>query len=856
MKKKLTMEEKLRQKTVGYGKQADDSENTKTESKKQTEQNSSTVKNTSEQIKKLKEKINNTVPDKNKSGLILSKIKETINTLKDNGEIKRYMKLGIASTLLLAYVCGVFISLVSSSKRATLNPFKAIIYSLLNSTFYLFLFFILLISCTFVFIHKKINMPKDTDRIFGKSDALGSGGVATKEDMDKLLIMTDTLEEQPYIVFGKNSESHKWVGLNPEVDINHNFAVCGPQQSGKSFKYVKTNLTQLAKNEQSVIISDPKGEMYRDLSQFFRNEGYIVKQLNINDLYASDSWNVLKDVNEDNIDQFARTFVENLSDGKEQATFIDMKISLFKALCLYVLYEDKDLDEDERTLGRVYEMLATIASVEELDDIFLSLSDSSKAKQTYLTWAQGGRLKTNSLTTLGGKLQIFQRQALKEVTGTTDIDILLPAIEKCAYFIVLDDQNNTYSCIVSVFIKLIIEKAVWYAKRQANGKTDRRIHFLLEEFPTIGKIPDFKIGLGTWRGYGIDITVIFQNIPQLMNRYPDAVWNEILGACATQVCLGAYEDGDVTAEHYAKMGGTGTIALDSERVSVNKLNVLDIKRFTNTSQSENWQQAKAVYANEVKELILEEKMLVTIGGSKPFKFDKVGFNENKYYNTPKKPTYENEPLWLLKLKEKTNFQTEYGGVYKLGRLNEMPTYLLNKIDKWREEYFKGTGTFTSDETLPISYSDMKNVSEKMKTLNRKQGKALYSYIKKLANASTDEYASNVHTDVSEEITKNPSKKNQNTKPGSTLNENAGESEKKEDGSNKPVSNSNKGIPKIEFKVGNQKEDDDTENERKILTTGGKIYVDRKEKCDEDNKQQESKKVNEPLKFNVTFNKKN
>ena len=110
--------------------------------------------------------------------------------------------------------------------------------------------------------------------------------------------------------------------------------------------------------------------------------------------------------------------------------------------------------------------------------------------------------------------------------------------------------------------------------------------------------------------------------------------------------------------------------------------------------------------------------------------------------------------------------------------------------------------------------------------------------------------------MSEEITKNPSKKNQNTKPGSTLNENAGESEKKEDGSNKPVSNSNKGIPKIEFKVGNQKEDDDTENERKILTTGGKIYVDRKEKCDEDNKQQESKKVNEPLKFNVTFNKKN
>ena len=259
------MEEKLRQKTVGYGKQADDSENTKTESKKQTEQNSSTVKNTSEQIKKLKEKINNTVPDKNKSGLILSKIKETINTLKDNGEIKRYMKLGIASTLLLAYVCGVFISLVSSSKRATLNPFRAIIYSLLNSTFYFFVIFILFIVCVLVFINKKAKMSKDTNRIFGKSDALGSGGIATQKDKDKLLIMTDTLEEQPYIVFGKDPETHKWVGLNPEVDINHNFAVCGPQQSGKSFKYVKTNLTQLAKNEESVICTDPKGGAKRSI---------------------------------------------------------------------------------------------------------------------------------------------------------------------------------------------------------------------------------------------------------------------------------------------------------------------------------------------------------------------------------------------------------------------------------------------------------------------------------------------------------------------------------------------------------------------------------------------------------------
>lgn len=871
MSSKPSMEEILRQKMNGQNgeeskKQKDTANEEKEIHKRKTE---SSTKRKSINASELKAKYKDLKPN-------ISELKENMTRDKIVDYIRdgkgRYYIGTIFLILLLAYIFGVFIGLVSN--RATLNPFKAIFYSFTTGSFFTFLVIVIMAGAFIKLCMTWLGKDKqETDREFGVSDTFGSGGRATEEDAERLLIMTDTLEEQPYIVFGKDIKTGKYVGLNPDVDINHNSAVCGPQQSGKSFKYTKTNLVQLMKNGHSVCLSDPKGEMYRDMAPVFEKFGYIVKQLNVNDFFSSDSWDILADINEDNIDTFARTFVENISDNNELGTFIDQKFSLFKALCLYVLYEDKDLTDEERIVGQAYQMLVTAKSEQELDEIFLALSDSSKAKQTYINWYQGGRLKTNSLTTLSSRLQIFQKQALREVTGVKDIDLLLPCKEKCAYFIILDDQNNTYSCLISVFIKLLIEKAVWYAKRQPTGKTDRRIHLWLEEFPTIGYIPDFEKGLGTWRGYGIDITIIFQNIPQLMNRYPDNVWNAILGACSIQVCLGAYEDGDITAEHYAKMGGSGTVEVGSERRNFNKLSLLDTKAYTEVSVSKNLQQAQAIYPIEVKELILKEEMFVTIGGSKPFTFKKMGYNESKYYNTPPKPTYENIPLWLIRLKNETDFRTGYGGIFKLGRIEELPPYILERIDKWREEYLSGAGVGVSDETMPMSYAESVQVMNDIKNLNEKQGKVLLEFLDKLMNNAVDEYAGNVHSDVQDTIysaqenstfTSNKTQSNEKAKVVNADSNLQKETEIKEPAKEEAAGQIHKEIVferKQPSGAGANKEQDSNDTEEKsetsILTTNGKKYVPRQEKeTEEISNETESKPENKKsINFNVTFNKK-
>ena len=50
---------------------------------------------------------------------------------------------------------------------------------------------------------------------------------------------------------------------------------------------------ELSKYKKSIVVTDPKNEIYRITSSYFRNIGYTVKVLNLKDMKHSDRWNPL-----------------------------------------------------------------------------------------------------------------------------------------------------------------------------------------------------------------------------------------------------------------------------------------------------------------------------------------------------------------------------------------------------------------------------------------------------------------------------------------------------------------------------------------------------------------------------------
>lgn len=52
-------------------------------------------------------------------------------------------------------------------------------------------------------------------------------------------------------------------------------------------------MLELSKYKKSIVVTDPKSEIYRKTSSYFRSIGYTVKVLNLKDMRHSDRWNPL-----------------------------------------------------------------------------------------------------------------------------------------------------------------------------------------------------------------------------------------------------------------------------------------------------------------------------------------------------------------------------------------------------------------------------------------------------------------------------------------------------------------------------------------------------------------------------------
>lgn len=101
------------------------------------------------------------------------------------------------------------------------------------------------------------------------------------------------------------------------------------------------------------------------------------------------------------------------------------------------------------------------------------------------------------------------------------------------------------------------------------------VRFLMDEFPNIGEVPEFKEKLATMRGYEISATVICQSITQLKGMYPDD-FQVIDGNCPFVIFLGG--DENENNEYLAKKIGSSTIKTESHSVNDKKVGAnVDIK---------------------------------------------------------------------------------------------------------------------------------------------------------------------------------------------------------------------------------------------------------------------------------------
>lgn len=270
-------------------------------------------------------------------------------------------------------------------------------------------------------------------------------------------------------------------------------------------------MLELSKYKKSIVVTDPKSEIYRKTSSYFRSIGYTVKVLNLKDMRHSDRWNPLGE-NEliTDVQTSSDVIISNTQrhDKGGDEFWPRAEENLLKAFEFYFL----ETISDKNNLTNVYKHIAN-GDISEIDNIFKKLPPNSPARMSYNIFASGSdTIKASVITGLGTRLQMFQNEDLQKLTSETDIDLTLPGKIPCIYYIITSDMDSSYDFIASLFYTFLFIKLVRYADSTPTGKCENEVFFLLDEFSNLGQIPDFNKKISTVRSRGLALIPILQNL--------------------------------------------------------------------------------------------------------------------------------------------------------------------------------------------------------------------------------------------------------------------------------------------------------------------------------------------------------
>lgn len=457
---------------------------------------------------------------------------------------KKDLIIFCAFCVFLLYLCAIGVlntaSIVAEGKFYGFLPFKAFTSKYIGMTF--FLFFVAIIG---IFMAVK-SYIFDRDKGFGFSISekkeKGYSRWATDKEFKKGLevvdIKEDTLPAAGIALYSKKGKM--WVDNGED-----HYLVMGATGSGKTEIVAKPMIKLLAKHNESMILTDPKGELYESSAALLKEKGYNIITLNFRDPQKGNAWNPM-------------TLPYKLYKEGNQ----DKAIELLDDLALNILYEEKSSGDPfwEKTAADYFTGLAlglfedgtedqiNINSVNLMSSLgeerfggpnnnyikeYFNAKDPAKAAYINAsgTVFTADETKKGIIATFKQKMKLFSERAnLSEMLSYSDFDMRDIGRKKTAVFLIVQDEKKTLHPLATIFIKQCYETLIDVAQENG-GKLPFRTNFILDEFANMPPLKDVTTMVTAARSRLIRFTFIIQNFAQLTQVYGKENGDTIRGNC-------------------------------------------------------------------------------------------------------------------------------------------------------------------------------------------------------------------------------------------------------------------------------------------------------------------------------------
>ena len=272
------------------------------------------------------------------------------------------------------------------------------------------------------------------------------------------------------------------------------------------------------------------------------------------------------------------------------------------------------------------------------------------AKAPYNLFAQASdTVRAGIILGLGTRLQILQNNGIRKITSDSDIDLAEPGKTKCAYFVILSDQETTTEFLSSLFFSFLFIRLTRYADATPGKHCKVPVNIIFEEFNNIGRLSTYPRRLSVARSRAIQICHVVQSLAQFQNRYPDNEWAEIVGSCDTQVMLGVTEQEG--ADFFSIRSGDTTVKVNSTMVVRQTISVAQM--IPQYRETDGLGHRRLLTPDEILRFPNEE-LLIILRGENVLRAKKFDFTKHPYakqiiptsifdYYPNQEPAIEQEP---------------------------------------------------------------------------------------------------------------------------------------------------------------------------------------------------------------------